>query len=77
MPAYLGPIFFAASMGASYIAPTVEGLTTIDGNHLNPSSSAKWSVAFLNALEPLLGQCLKDVTAQNRDARRPRRGPPI
>jgi hypothetical protein len=61
-------------MGASYVAPTVDGLSTMDRNHLNPNSAAKWSAAFLKELEPFLSRCLiDDRGATKKSEYRPQR----
>jgi hypothetical protein len=69
-----GAKLLAASMGASYVAPTVDGLSTMDRNHLNPNSAAKWSAAFLKELEPFLSRCLiDDRGATKKSEYRPQR----
>ena len=35
-----------------------EGLSTVEGSHLNRDSAERWSAEFLNALTPLLPPCL-------------------
>jgi len=38
----------------SYMA----GLTSFDGNHLDPDSAEQWSGGFLNEIQPILDRCL-------------------
>ncbi len=48
----------AQALGARFIAPRVEGLTTFDGSHLDSRSAALWSAAFLEAAGPVLERCV-------------------
>jgi hypothetical protein len=48
----------AHAIGASELAPQVDGLTTLDLSHLTPESARAWSTAFLQELRPVLDQCL-------------------
>jgi hypothetical protein len=53
----------ADALGVSFIAPTVAGLTTFDGSHLDVDSATRWSAAFLDAAGPTLERCAKGGTA--------------
>ena len=44
----------AAGIGATFIAPRLDGLGTSDGSHLDTGSAERWSAAFLEALGPVL-----------------------
>lgn len=48
----------AETVGSPYVGPAVEGLKTIDGFHLDPISSERWSQAFLQELAPHLARCI-------------------
>lgn len=48
----------ATALGAPFIAPRVEGLTTFDGSHLDLRSASLWSAAFLDAAGPVLERCV-------------------
>ncbi len=52
----------AQALGARFVAPSVEGLTTFDGSHLDSRSAALWSSAFLEAAGPLLERCVGVAT---------------
>ena len=58
--------YLASSLGVSLIDPGLTDLTTFDRSHLTPDSSARWTKAFLNGLEPILQHCL--ASAENDDS---------
>lgn len=47
----------ATNLSLPFVYPTIEGLYTIDGSHLNPDSAERWSSAFMHLAEPLLAKC--------------------
>jgi hypothetical protein len=48
----------AAALGTSSIFPPADSLATVDGGHLNLASAERWSGQFLDALTPILRDCL-------------------
>lgn len=48
----------AQAIGASYINPQIDGLTTIDGAHLDLASATAWSERFWNEATPTIDRCL-------------------
>ena len=48
----------ALALGASYINPSIEGLTVMDGVHLDESSAAAWSEQFWREATPIIEHCL-------------------
>ncbi len=48
----------AKNIGAPFVYPTVSDLKTIDGFHLDPDSSERWSAAFLTEAIPYLERCI-------------------
>jgi hypothetical protein len=52
----------ASQLGVPLISPTVDGLYTFDGSHLERASAERWATEFLRAAEPWIKQCLKPVT---------------
>lgn len=48
----------AQSLGATLIAPEIEGLTTFDTSHMDRASAERWSKAFLDAAGPRINECL-------------------
>jgi hypothetical protein len=48
----------AEAMGASAVLPVVEGLSSLDGDHLNAESAERWSAAFLQAGDARITECL-------------------
>lgn len=53
----------ADALGVRLIAPSVDGLRTFDGSHLDVKSAARWSAAFLDAAGPVLEQCARSGSA--------------
>lgn len=51
----------AATVGAPFVSPQVEGLRTFDGSHLDRPSAERFTRAFLQEAGPLLSRCLTDV----------------
>ncbi len=49
----------AAAMKTSSIFPPVDGLATLDGGHLNLTSAERWSGQVVEALSPILRDCLQ------------------
>jgi hypothetical protein len=50
----------AASLKTNSIFPSVDGLSTLDGVHLNLASAERWSGQFVRAMEPILQKCLSE-----------------
>lgn len=48
----------AENLGSPFVAPTIDGLKTIDDYHLDPDSAQRWSAAFLEELSPHLRRCV-------------------
>jgi hypothetical protein len=48
----------AESLKTSSIFPPVDGLASVDGGHLNLASAERWSGQFVEALTPILQDCL-------------------
>ena len=48
----------ATALRTRFIAPRIEGLSTLGGGHLNSRSAELWSAAFVEALTPILNECL-------------------
>jgi hypothetical protein len=48
----------AASLRTSSIFPPVDGLSTLDGAHLNLASAERWSGQFVQAMTSILQKCL-------------------
>jgi hypothetical protein len=48
----------ADSLKTSAIFPPVDGLASVDGGHLNLASAERWSGQFVEALTPILQECL-------------------
>jgi hypothetical protein len=48
----------AELMRASAVLPVVDGLSSLDGDHLNAESAERWSAAFLQAADALITECL-------------------
>jgi hypothetical protein len=51
----------AEAMHARAVLPVVEGLSSLDGDHLNAESAEKWSAAFLKAAETPITECLSTM----------------
>jgi hypothetical protein len=47
----------AKALGVPFIAPSVDGLTTFDGSHLDSRSASRWAAAFLDAAGPVIERC--------------------
>jgi hypothetical protein len=41
------------------LLPTVDGLATIDGSHVDAPSAYRWSSAFMLALDPIFTRCMR------------------
>jgi hypothetical protein len=50
----------AAGLHTRLVTPKVDGIATIDGTHLNLRSAELWSTAFLEALTPIIDECLSN-----------------
>jgi hypothetical protein len=48
----------AASLRTNSIFPPVDGLSTLDGAHLNLASAERWSAQFVQAMSSILQKCL-------------------
>jgi len=48
----------ANNLSASFVAPKLDDLKTIDGFHLDPVSAQNWSKAFLEEISPHITRCL-------------------
>ena len=48
----------AQAIGGAAIVPTLDGLASLDGDHLNADSAERWSEAFLREAEPSISACL-------------------
>lgn len=54
-------VFAAAlsrELGTRTVLPSLTGLRTADGSHLDPDSAERWSAAFLAQARPMLDACL-------------------
>ena len=61
----------ASQLGVSLISPTVDGLYTFDGSHLERASAERWSTEFLRAAGPRIKQCLESSSTSAAAARSP------
>jgi hypothetical protein len=48
----------ATALNTRFLAPKIDGIATVDGGHLNLRSAELWSAAFLEALTPIVNECL-------------------
>jgi hypothetical protein len=48
----------ATALGTRSIFPPADGLATLDGTHLNLESAERWSGLFVQALTPILKDCI-------------------
>ena len=48
----------ATALHTRFLAPKIEGLATVDGGHFNSRSAELWSAAFVEALTPIVNECL-------------------
>ena len=48
----------ADALKLDLVAPKLEGLRTLDGDHLDRESAQRWSAAFFEAAGPRIRQCL-------------------
>jgi hypothetical protein len=51
-------ITLAASLKTNSIFPPTDGLSTLDGVHLNLASAERWSGQFVRAMTPILQKCI-------------------
>lgn len=51
----------AAALELPLVAPVVDQLRTFDDSHLDVDSAERWSAAFVEALSPVLRDCLGDL----------------
>jgi hypothetical protein len=49
----------AAAVGGAAVLPIVEGLSSLDGEHLNAASAERWSAGFLDAADAVIAACLR------------------
>jgi hypothetical protein len=57
----------AARLAWPVIYPSVEGLATVDGSHLNMPSAERWSAAVMKELDRALGTCASIGQAKQRE----------
>ena len=48
----------ATALHTRFLAPKIDGLATVDGGHFNSRSAELWSAAFVEALTPIVNECL-------------------
>jgi hypothetical protein len=48
----------AAGLHTTLVTTKVDGLATLDGTHMNLQSAELWSAAFVEALTPIIDECL-------------------
>jgi len=48
----------ANQLGVQWVAPQLNDLHTIDGSHLDPDSSERWSAAFVDEIDETVRSCL-------------------
>jgi hypothetical protein len=51
----------ATALHTRFLAPKIDGLATVDGGHFNSRSAELWSAAFVEALTPIVNECLGPV----------------
>ena len=56
----------ASALKLDLVTPKLEGLRTLDGDHLERASSARWSAAFFDAAGPRIQRCLQDARTATR-----------
>jgi hypothetical protein len=54
----------AAALQTNSIFLSIEGLSTVDGGHLNLQSAERWSREFVEALTPILQTCIPAVSGR-------------
>jgi hypothetical protein len=54
----------AAALQTNSIFLSIEGLSTVDGGHLNLESAERWSREFVEALTPILQTCIPAVSGR-------------
>ncbi len=57
----------AEAVGVPFVSPRVDGLTTIDGSHLDEPSAQRFSQAVFEEIGPQLEQCLAARPTENGD----------
>ena len=62
----------AEAIGGAAVLPLVEGLSSLDGEHLNAASAERWSAAFLEDADALITACLSRGLDRQRLGVRPR-----
>jgi hypothetical protein len=45
------------------ILPPIDGLSTMDGAHLNPASAERWSSHLVEAMTPIIEECISPAAA--------------
>jgi hypothetical protein len=48
----------AAALGHDLVSPTLDGLATFDGSHLDDRSADRWGAAFFEAAGPRIASCV-------------------
>ncbi len=56
----------ADALKLDLVAPKLEGLRTLDGDHLERASSARWSAAFFDVAGSRIRRCLQDARTTTR-----------
>jgi hypothetical protein len=56
----------ADALKLDLVAPKLEGLRTLDGDHLDHESAQRWSAAFYEAAGPRIRQCLLNARGSAR-----------
>jgi hypothetical protein len=56
----------AATLRTRSILPPIDGLSTMDGAHLNPESAELWSSRLVEAMTPVLQECVLSSRRQPR-----------
>ena len=56
----------AAALGMNLVAPSLDGLRTFDGSHLDRPSAERWSAAFFYAASPRIRECIGDSRESGR-----------
>ena len=58
----------ASALGLDLLAPTVEGLHTFDGSHLDAESAQRWASEFFRVAGPRISDCLTGSTVPRSDS---------
>src|SRR5260370_7447131 len=55
----------ATALRTRFLAPKSDGLATGDGGHCNSRSAELWSAAFVEALTPIVNECLGQLVGSS------------